>query len=170
MTLAAATGVLLSLTACGQSDKQPATTGPTVPTVTAAGFSKDPCSLLTSAELTPALGGAATPAPGVNALGLHKCDWTRPDENLPEGIPDLSLSYFSAATSKAFADAIHQHLPPAADERQLAIGDGAVLKTDNSIIDVLVGNSVFRLTGYSQHPLSDDTLTSLATAAAERLA
>ncbi|MEC3956972.1 DUF3558 family protein [Nocardia sp. CDC153] len=172
-TVSIATLTLLTLTGCGgeTSSATPGTSVAAQATTVAAkattGFTKDPCSLLTSAEIAQALGADATAAPSTGAVGQKKCDWNLPGDTT--GIPGLSLSYFSPSLATAFANAMHRHEPLAQNERQVDVGDGAILETAASIIDVLVGDSVFRVTGYSQHPISDDTLTSLARAAAARL-
>lgn len=174
---AAAAGVvamgLLGLTACGGGASTSAPAAPaaasrsgvvTDPSFSATAFTKDPCTLLTAEEITEALGAPAAGEPSTSATGLKVCGWSKSGNT---SIADLQLHYNSAPIAQAFKLGLDKHLLGPKDQL-VPIGDGAVLKTGDADITVLVGGSTFELDG-SYGKLSDDAVTALAKAAAARV-
>jgi uncharacterized protein DUF3558 len=129
-------------------------------------FTKQPCELLSPAEVGQAVGGTVTATPSTSATGLKVCEWTRPGNS--SGLADLQLHYNAAPLAKAFKVGLQQNLV-ASDEQRVDIGDGAVLKTGQGDVYVLVGNSEFEVNGSSSKPVSDTAVLSLAKLAASRL-
>jgi hypothetical protein len=129
-------------------------------------FTKEPCELLSPAEVAQALGGPVTAAPSTSVTGLKVCGWTRPGNSI--GIADLQLHYNGAPLAKAFKVGLQQNLL-ADGEQRADVGDGAVLKTGQGDVYVLVGNSEFELNGPSSKPLPDSVVLGLAKLAASRL-
>lgn len=177
--------VALALTACGGSG--PASTGSPAATGSSSGasssssgggstlgdqgyaateFTKQPCELLSPAEVGQAVGGTVTATPSTSATGLKVCEWTRPGNS--SGLADLQLHYNGAPLAKAFKVGLQQNLL-ADDEQRVDIGDGAVLKTGQGDVYVLVGNSEFELNGSSSKPVPDTAVLGLAKLAASRL-
>jgi hypothetical protein len=129
------------------------------------GFTQDPCSLLTDAEVSQQLGRQVRAVP--NSDQQPMCEWT------PDGQPGLDTSLFleyQKQTSRFHLDVIRdlKRPNPGPGVRRFDIGNGALLSTARREISVLVGDSTFRIGGGGTIPVSDDALVNLARLAQPR--
>lgn len=129
------------------------------------GFTQDPCSLLTDAEVSQQLGRQVLKVPNQDQQLM--CEWT------PDGKPGLDTSAFleyQKRNSRFHLDVIRDLQRPNTGPgvRRFDIGNGALLSTARREISVLVGNSTFRIGGGGSIPLSDDALVNLARIAQTR--
>lgn len=129
------------------------------------GFTQDPCSLLTDAEVSQQLGRQVLKVPNRDQLPM--CEWT------PNGKPGLDSSAFleyQKQNSRFHLDVIRDLKRPNTGPgvRRFNIGNGALLSTARRDISVLVGDSTFRIGGGGSIPLSDDALVNLARLAQSR--
>jgi hypothetical protein len=129
------------------------------------GFTRDPCSLLTNAEVSQELGRQVLAVPNTDQQPM--CEWT------PDGKPGLDTSAFleyQKQNSRFHLDVIRnlKRPNPGPGVRRFDIGNGALLSAARRDISVLVGGSTFRIGGGGSIPLSDDALVNLARIAQPR--
>lgn len=130
------------------------------------GFSQDPCSLITSAEVSEQAGHQVSAEP--NSDLPTRCEWS------PDGRPRLDSTYFleyQQQNSRFHLDVIRdlQRTTTSPNVQRLGIGNGALLDTGRHEISVLVGTSTFRIGGGEPAQLSNDALANLARLAQSRL-
>ncbi len=141
-------------TSAGNADPNPSGTA-----FEGTGFTQDPCSLLTNAEVSQQLGRQVLAVPNPDQQPM--CEWT------PDGKPGLDTSAFleyQNQNSRFHLDVIRnlKRPNPGPGVRRVDIGNGALLSTARRDISVLVGGSTFRIGGGGSIPLSDDALVNLA--------
>lgn len=129
------------------------------------GFTQDPCSLLTDAEVLQQFGRQVRAVP--NRDHQPMCEWT------PNGQPGLDTPAFleyQKQNSRFHLDVVRDLKRPNAGHgiRRFDIGNGALLSTARRDITVMVGGSTFRSGGGGALPLSDDALVNLARPAQPR--
>jgi hypothetical protein len=129
------------------------------------GFTQDPCSLLTNAEVSRELGH---PVAAVrNRDQQVMCEWT------PSGQPGLDTTVFleyQKQNSRFHMDVIRNLKRPNTGPgvQRFDIGNGALLSTARREITVLVGDSTFRIGAGGSIPMSDEALVNLARLALPR--
>ena len=129
------------------------------------GFTQDPCSLLTDAEVSQQLGRTLRAVP--NGDQLPMCEWTA---NGQPGLDAPAFLEYQKLNSRFHMDVIRDLKRPNAGRgmQRFDIGDGALLSTARRDITVLVGGSTFRIGGGGVIPISDDALVNLARIAQPR--
>jgi hypothetical protein len=129
------------------------------------GFTQDPCSLLSNAEVSQQVGRQVLAVRNRDQQPM--CEWTL------NGEPSLDTVVFleyQKQNSRFHLDVIRDLKRPSSGPgvRRFAIGDGALLRTSRRDISVLVGNSTFRIVAGGSIPLSGDALVALARLAQAR--
>jgi len=127
------------------------------------GFTQDPCTLLTDAEVSQQLGRQVSGTPSIDE-GLM-CEWMPDDKSV---LAPVFLEYQRQDT-RFHLDVVRDLKRPKTSPgvKRFDIGNGALLNTNLREIRVLVGSSTFRIGGAG--PLSDDALVSLARLAQTRV-
>jgi hypothetical protein len=126
------------------------------------GFTQDPCSLLTNAEVSQQLGRKVLAVPNTNQQSM--CEWT---PNGQPGLDSLAFLEYQKQNSRFHLDVIRDLKRPITGRgvRRFDIGNGALLSTARRDITVLVGGATFRI---GSRLLSDDALVDLARLAQSR--
>jgi len=129
------------------------------------GFTQDPCSLLTDAEVSQQLGRQVRAVP--NRDQDPRCEWTADGK---PGLDSAAFLEYQKQNSRFHLDVIRDLKRPNTGPgvRRFDIGNGALLSTARREITVLVGSSTFRIGGGGSIPLSDDALVNLARLAQHR--
>jgi len=129
------------------------------------GFTQDPCSLLTDAEVSQQLGRPLRAVPNRDQQPM--CEWTA---NGQPGLDAPAFLEYQKLNSRFHMDVIRDLKRPNAGRgmQRFDIGDGALLSTARRDITVLVGGSTFRIGGGGVIPISDDALVNLARIAQPR--
>jgi len=127
------------------------------------GFTQDPCTLLTDAEVSQQLGRRVSATPSIDE-GLM-CEWMPGDNSV---LAPVFLEY-QREDSRFHLDVIRDLKRPKAGPgvQRFDIANGALLNKNRREISVLVGSSTFRIGGAG--PLSDDALVNLARLAQSRV-
>jgi hypothetical protein len=127
------------------------------------GFAKDPCTLLTDAEVSQQLGRKVSATPSIDE-GLM-CEWMPDDGSV---LAPVFLEY-QRENSRFHLDVIRdlKRTKTSPGYQRFDIGNGALLNKNQRDISVLVGSSTFRIGGTG--PLSDDALVNLARLAQSRV-
>ncbi len=127
------------------------------------GFTQDPCTLLTDAEVSQQLGQQVSATPSIDE-GLM-CEW------MPDDQPVLAPVFleYQREDSRFHLDVIRDLERPKTSPgvQRFDIGNGALLNENQRVISVLVGSATFRIGG--EGPLSDDALVDLARLAQSRV-
>jgi hypothetical protein len=126
------------------------------------GFTQDPCTLLTDAEVSQQLGRQVSATPSIDE-GLM-CEWMPNDKSVTAPV----FLEYQREDSRFHLDVIRDLKRPKASPglQRFDIGNGALLNKNLRDISVLVGSSTFRIGGSG--PLSDDALVNLARLAQSR--
>jgi hypothetical protein len=127
------------------------------------GFTQDPCTLLTDAEVSQQLGREVRATPSIDE-GLM-CEWMPDDRTV---LAPVFLEY-QRVESRFHLDVIRdlKRTKTGPGSARFDIGNGALLNESRRDISVLVGSSTFRIGG--EGPLSDDALVDLARLAQSRV-
>jgi hypothetical protein len=133
--------------------------------VAGTGFTLDPCSLLTNAEVSEQLGRQVLKVPNRDQQPM--CEWT-PDGKA--GIDSSAFLEYQKQNSRFHLDVIRDLKRPKTGPgvRCFDIGNGALLSMARRDISVLVGTSTFRIGGGGSIPISDEALVNLARLAQPR--
>jgi len=123
------------------------------------GFTQDPCSLLTDAEVSQQLGRQVLAVPNRDQQPM--CEWTA---NGQPGLDTAAFLEYQKQNSRFHQDVVRdlKRPNPGHGLRRVDIGNGALLSTSRGDISVLVGSSTFRIGGGGSIPLSEDALVNLA--------
>jgi hypothetical protein len=152
-------------TDAGETGSEAAGAPPDAAAFEGTGFTQDPCSLITDAEMSQQLGSQVTAVPDSDLPTM--CEWT------PGGRPALNSTFleYQKQNSRFHLDVIRdlQRTTTGPGVQRLDIGNGALLNTARHEISVLVGSSTFRIGGGVPAPLSNDALANLARLAQSRL-
>jgi hypothetical protein len=129
------------------------------------GFTQDPCSLLTNAEVSQQLGRQVLAVPNPDHQPM--CEWTS------DGKPGLDTAAFleyQKENSRFHLDVIRdlKRPKPGPGVQRFDIGDGALLNAARGEINVLVGGATFRIGSGGSTPISEDALVNLARLALPR--
>jgi hypothetical protein len=132
-------------------------------TLEGTGFTHDPCTLLTDAEVSQQLGRQVSATPSIDE-GLM-CEWMPDDKS---ALAPVFLEY-QRQDSRFHLDVVRdlKRVKNSPGIQRFDIGNGALLNTNLREISVLVGSSTFRIGGAG--PLSDPALVSLARLAQSRV-
>jgi hypothetical protein len=158
-------GATLLVATAGNADPDATLPGAAAGAFEGTGFTQDPCSLITDAEMSEQLGRQVKAVPNDDQQPM--CEWT------PDGKSALDSAAFleyQKQNSRFHLDVIRDLKRPTLRPgvQRVDIGNGALLSSARGDISVLVGDSTFRIGSGGSVPLSEDALVNLARLAQPR--